>query len=112
MSDAYVAGIRVGELGGVYMVADIPNPPINTSPPVVTGVPQSSNKLTCDSGTWTDAFSIAFQWYEDNTPVIGQTGSQLTLNSTYIGSVVRCDVTASNEVGSTMAQSNDTTIIP
>jgi hypothetical protein len=111
-TDPFVVGIRVGPNGGVYMGEVDPPLPVNTSPPVVTGIPQSSNKLTCDPGTWTDADAIAFQWYKDGLPIIGQTGSQLTLNSTYIGSVVRCDVTGSNEVGSDTAQSNDTTIIP
>jgi hypothetical protein len=111
-TDPFVAGIRVGPNGGVYMNPTAPPLPVNTSPPVVTGIPQSSNKLTCDPGTWTNADSLAFQWYKDGLVIIGQNGSQLTLNSTYIGSVVRCDVTAFNEAGSDTAQSNDTTIIP
>lgn len=88
-------------------------PPVNTIPPNVTGVPSSSNKLTCDTGTWSgDVISIAFQWYRDNVPMIGETGSQLTIVSPYIGSVVKCRVTASNASGSTSEDSNEVTIIP
>ena len=112
MSDVFVAGIFVGPLGGVYMSVTIPDSPINTSPPVVTGIPQSSNKLTCDPGTWDYADSFGYQWYKDGQPIIGQTRNQLTLNSTYIGSTILCIVTAANEFGSTSVPSNSTLIIP
>jgi hypothetical protein len=88
-------------------------PPVSTVPPAVTGVPQSSNKLTCSEGEWDgDIAGIAFQWYRNNVPMIGETGSQLTIVSTYIGDVMKCGVTASNASGSTQAMSNEVTIIP
>jgi len=86
--------------------------PTNTVAPTVTGVPSSSNKLTCDPGTWLNADSISFQWLRNNTPMIGETGSQLTIISPYIGDVMKCRVTGTNIIGSTSAESNEVTIIP
>ena len=111
-TDPFVAGVRVGELGGVYMTsATVPPPPVNTVLPAVTGVPSSSNTLTCDGGTWTGAQSIAFRWLRNNVPMIDQTGSTFTVNSTYIGDVMSCAVTAGNDYGTTTAVSNSVTII-
>jgi hypothetical protein len=112
-TDPYVARVRVGPLGGMYQTtAGTPTPPVNTVAPVVTGVPQSSNTLTCSTGTWTGAQEIVFQWLNSGTPMIGQNSSTFTVNSTYIGSVISCAVTASNEYGSNTAVSNAVTIIP
>jgi len=86
--------------------------PTNTVAPVVTGVPQSSNKLTCDPGTWLNADTISFQWLRNNVPMIGETGSQLTIISPYIGDVMKCRVTGANIIGSTSVDSNEVTIIP
>jgi hypothetical protein len=86
--------------------------PVNTAAPVVTGIPQSSNKLTCDPGTWTGQDLISFQWFKDQVMIPGQNGTQLTLNSTYIGSLVGCVVTGSNLYGATHARSNEIEVIP
>jgi hypothetical protein len=86
--------------------------PVNTAAPVVTGIPQSSNKLTCDPGTWTGADEIGFQWFRDQMMIPGQNGTELTLNSTYIGSMVGCVVTGSNLAGATYARSNEIEVIP
>jgi len=109
-TDPFVAGVRVGPLGGVYMLSANPPLPANTVAPVVTGIPQSGNYLDCSTGTWTDVTAISFQWQKDSLNIIGQTGSRLSINSTYIGSVVRCIVTGHNDVGSVDAISNSVTI--
>ena len=109
-TDPFVAGVRVGPLGGVYMLSANPPLPANTVAPVVTGIPQSGNYLDCSTGTWTDVTAISFQWQKDGLNIIGQTGSRLALSSTYIGSLVRCIVTGHNDVGSVDAISNSVTI--
>jgi hypothetical protein len=97
------------ELTWVDVSASLPQ---NTVAPVVTGQPQSSNTLTCNPGTWTDAESISFRWYRDNVPMIGQQAATLVVIPPYIGSDIFCLVTAGNEVGTTSVPSNTVTIIP
>ena len=111
-TDPYVGGMRVGPTGGLYVTnVAAPTTPINTVLPAVTGVPSSSNKLTCDGGTWTGQTSIRFQWLRDNVPIIGETGSQLTIISPWIGDTIVCAVIASNAAGDTVAFSNAAIVI-
>lgn len=98
------------KVGGVYQSSV--QPPVNLTLPAVTGIPQSSNTLTCNPGTWGGADSIAFRWYKDNLPILDATGSMLTLNPTHIGSVIFCGVTAANQAGAATEVSNSVTIIP
>ena len=86
--------------------------PVNTVAPAVTGVPSSSNTLTCSQGTWTGAVTYRSQWFLDNVPQIGQTDPTFLVTSPMIGSVVKCVVTAQNPGGLTSASSNLVTIIP
>jgi hypothetical protein len=86
--------------------------PVNDTPPEITGIPSSSNTLTCDPGTWTDADSISFRWLRNNVPMFEQTGSTLLVISPYIGDVMSCAVTAHNEVGPTTELAPGVTIIP
>jgi hypothetical protein len=112
-TDPFVAGVRVGPLGGMYQTtAGIPIPPINTVAPSISGVPSSSNTLTCDPGTWSGQTGIAFRWLRNNIPMIGETASTFLVYSTYIGDVISCAVTASNTVGDTTAVAPGVTIIP
>mgnify|MGYP003451307331 FL=1 len=85
--------------------------PSNDTLPVVTGTPQSSNTLTCSTGVWTDAESYGYRWLDSGTPIIGETQSSLTLNSSYIGKDISCRVTASNNWGSADAESNTVTVL-
>jgi hypothetical protein len=88
--------------------------PVNTVPPAVTGIPSSSNTLTCSTGTWTNASSYTYRWYNNNLPILGATNSTLTLNSQNapVGSVIHCTVTAMSPTGNTdSAESNKVTVV-
>jgi hypothetical protein len=131
--DAFVGGIRVGPLGGVYITDTAPPPPFsfsngfddgypssdstdplpeNTALPAITGVPQSSNTLTCSPGTWVGANGISFRWLRNGVPMIGETASTLLVYSTYIGDMIGCAVTALNASGAETAYALAVEIIP
>jgi hypothetical protein len=131
--DAFVGGVRVGPLGGVYITDTTPVVPFsfsngfddgypaststdplpeNTVLPVITGVPSSSNTLTCSTGTWVGANSIAFRWLRNGVPMIGETASTLLVYSTYIGDMISCAVTALNAAGAETAFATAVEIIP
>ena len=87
--------------------------PVNTVAPAVTGIPQSSNVLTCSQGTWTNGVTYGYRWYRDNVPMIAETSPTITVISPWIGSVMFCLVTATSSTGDkTDAVSNSVTIIP
>jgi len=88
--------------------------PVNTVAPAITGIPSSSNTLTCSTGTWTGAVNYTYRWLQNNTPLIGQNRNTLVLNSAVapIGSKIKCQVTAISSTGDiATAQSNEVTVV-
>jgi hypothetical protein len=73
--------------------------PINTSVPTLS---ENAGVLTCDPGTWDSqdngTVTYAYQWFADDVEIVGETTDELTV-SAYAGSVVTCQVTASNDGG-------------
>ena len=94
-------------------------PPVNTSPPTVSGTPQEGQALTGATGTWTGTqpISFAFQWYRCDSgggsckAISGGTGQNYVLGSLDVGKTVRLTVKASNNVGSASAQSAPTPVV-
>lgn len=108
--DPFVGGIRVGALGGVYTTLIAPptvDAPENTVRPDVTGLNVVGETLTCDTGTWTNSpTAYAYQWFQNNTPLIGETLNTHVIAAGDHGSVLICRVTASNAGGGNQAYSN------
>jgi len=111
-NDPYVAGIRVGPLGGVYTTSAAPpvagNAPVNTVRPELTGINTLGSTLTCSQGTWIGdpTITYAYQWYQGNTPLIGQTATTHVITTGDVSSALFCRVTASNSSGGTDAFSD------
>ena len=106
--DAYVGGIRVGQLGGVYAVNITPpvgDPPVNTVPPDTTGDAKIGSVLTTTQGTWTGAAPItyAYQWYSGINTIVGANTNTYTVQASDLGNVVICQVTATNALGGAVA---------
>jgi hypothetical protein len=102
--DPFVGGIRVGPLGGIYTTLIAPpvgDPPVNTVPPDITGNVLIGQVLTCSNGTWTGAAPITYtyQWYRGATPIPLATANTYTIVTTDQGTVLLCQVTATNAVG-------------
>ena len=93
--DAYVGGVRVGPLGGVYAVDTTPPvgvPPVNTVAPDTTGDAKVGSVLTTTQGTWTGTAPITYtyQWYSGINTIVGATTNTYTVQASDLGNAVIC----------------------
>ena len=96
-----------------------PSPPVNTSPPSISGTPQDGQTLTASPGSWsgTQPITYADQWQRCNSsgancaPISGATSPTYAVTSADVGSTLRVAVTASNSAGSATATSAATTVV-
>jgi concanavalin A-like lectin/glucanase superfamily protein len=80
------------------------SPPVNTSPPTITGTPEVGRTLTASDGTWTGTQPLAFsyQWKRCNagggacTSIAGATSTTYLVAAADVDSTLRVTVTASN----------------
>lgn len=94
-------------------------PPVNATPPSISGTPQQSQTLTANNGTWTGTGTISFryQWLRCNrngngcNEISGATERTYTLRGGDVGSTIRVRVTATNPDGSTSATSGPTAVV-
>lgn len=90
-----------------------PFAPVNTIPPSVSGVLEVGEVLTSSTGTWTGTgvISYTYQWRRNGISVPGETSSTYTILELDEGAILSCRVTATDDVGSKGANSNNV-IIP
>ncbi len=86
----------------------------NTAPPVISGLTRTEKVLTTTTGDWTDAKSLAVQWYACPTPatcapISGATGMAFQVTSSEVGSQIKVTVTATGTAGSVSVDSQLTT---
>ena len=82
--------------------------PSNTTPPAISGTPQTGSQLSASTGTWagTAPITYAYQWSRCDTnggscsDVTGATSQTYTLQQVDVGTTLRVKVTASNSDGS------------
>ena len=74
----------------------------------LTGTPEVGETLTCPTGTWsgTGTITYAYQWKRDGSPIGGATASTYTLVAGDDETGVSCEVTATDDNGSTAGSSN------
>jgi hypothetical protein len=110
---AALAFAAVASLGSAARQA----PPVNATPPSITGTPQQSQTLTAQNGTWTGANSFAYRWLRCNrsgnscNEISGATARTYTVRSADVGNTIRVRVTATNQDGSTSATSAPTEVV-
>lgn len=91
--------------------------PYNTVLPAITGTLSGTNVQTTTNGTWLGDATITYasQWQRGNNAdandpswanISGATSSTYTLTGSDTGKYIRCRITATNSVGSTVAFSN------
>ena len=91
--------------------------PYNTVLPAITGTLSGTNVQTTTNGTWLGDATITYarQWQRGNNAdgndpswvnISSATGLTYTLTGSDTGKYIRCRVTATNSVGSTVAFSN------
>ena len=94
-------------------------PPVNTSPPSISGTPLVGQTLTASPGSWsgTAPISYAYRWRRCDSAgvncadIVGATSQTYVVASADAGSTVRVAVTASNGVGSSSATSDRTAVV-
>lgn len=88
--------------------------PVNTVAPAVSGTATVGSTLTTTDGTWTGAPAPTFtyQWQRGTTNISGATSSTYVVQLGDVGNTVRCVVTATNTLGVTSANSNNTGTVP
>lgn len=86
----------------------IPFGPVNTAAPTLSGVGYAYQTLTSTTGTWTGVGSITYtyQWYADCVLISGATSSTYDVDVECEGAEFYCEVTATDDVGSTTAKTN------
>jgi hypothetical protein len=115
---AVVTGVAFAAIAGLGSAAR-QAPPVNTSPPTISGTAQQSQTLTASNGTWTGpgTISYAYQWLRCNrngnacAAIGGARERTYTLRGGDIGSTIRVRVTATNPDGSTAATSGPTGVV-
>jgi hypothetical protein len=86
----------------------LPANPVNTIAPVITGIYQSGQTLTCSQGTWTGqgTLTYAYQWKRNGGNISGATSSTYVTQVTDEETTLTCTVTSTNAGGSTSVTTN------
>jgi hypothetical protein len=105
---------------GVEVVDPTPDAPVNFDPPVVmletggTGVPGDAVESTV--GNWHNVpDTYAYRWQRNGTNIAGALGAAnpyILAAADISGSVLTCNVTATNVTGSAMASSANNYTVP
>ena len=95
-----------------------PAPPANQSPPIISGTAQVGQTLSASTGTWSGSpTSFAHQWRRCDSggtgcaDLPGAGASSYTLVQGDVGSTLRVRVTATNDAGSSSAESSQTAVV-
>jgi hypothetical protein len=93
-------------------------PPLNTTPPAVSGTPQVGTPLSTTNGSWTaTAPTFAYQWLRcapataQCTAIAGATAATYTATTADQGSTLEASVTATNPAGHATARSAPTAAV-
>ncbi len=103
---------------GQIVISTPTDPPVNTSPPTISGITQVGQSLSATAGTWSNSpNSYTYQWQSCDTSgsscsnISGATNSNYLLTSAELGKTIKAAVTATNTIGSTSATSLQTAAI-
>lgn len=81
----------------------LPNSPVNTVAPLVTGIAQLGNTLSATTGTWT---GDAPNGTDSFTTIDGETTNAIVLTESHDGKYIRVTVTGTNTAGNSSTVSN------
>lgn len=77
--------------------------PVLTTLPVVTGVPEIGDVLSCGSGSWTNTpTSYTYQWLANGVAISGATSATFTLLAAQNGDTISVAVVAVNGSGNSL----------
>jgi Ca2+-binding RTX toxin-like protein len=93
------------------------DPPVNSAAPAITGTPDVGQTLTATNGTWTGLgpMTFAYQWQNGGgatwNDIAGANANTYVVAPSDSGKQVRLVVTASNDDGDALKESNATALI-
>jgi uncharacterized delta-60 repeat protein len=101
-----------------YKAVQPGKPPVNSSPPTISGAATEGQKLTVNPGTWSPTnVTLTFQWRRCDTAgancldITGATAASYVLARADIGHTIRVRETATNAYGSSSVDSAPTTVV-
>lgn len=82
--------------------------PVNTTPPVASGVMRIGQMMSSTAGVWTGtpAPTITYQWQRDGVDIALATSSTRAAVAADIGALLTCNVTATNVAGAASMATN------
>lgn len=112
--------VIIGAMAGVMAaigtpIAGIVTPtlsPVNTAVPTIAGTAQEGQILTASSGTWSNSpTGYAYQWKRGGVAISGSVNATRTLAAADVGAIMICTVTATNDGGSSSADTPGTVAV-
>jgi len=79
--------------------------PLLSGAPTAEGVLESGLGLECSRGTWSGGPALSYQWFRNGVPIANATGEKYAATSADEAKAIQCQVTATNEGGSSAAVS-------
>jgi uncharacterized repeat protein (TIGR01451 family) len=86
--------------------------PLLSGAPAIEGVQKKSQELMCSQGMWNGSPTLSYQWLRGGAAITGATGSEYVVVTADEGKALQCQVTATNEGGSSVAVSRDAVVLP
>ena len=83
-------------------------PPVNKTPPTISGTGSVGSTLTSTTGSWSGypTPTFTYQWYRGDIPILSATNNSYIIQTDDIGKLIICKVTGTNTIGSAVATSN------
>lgn len=72
---------------------------------------REGDELEVFHGAWVDASSFTYQWQAASANIVGATEKTYTLTSGEVGDTITCEVTATNSIGTTLAETAATSVV-
>jgi hypothetical protein len=88
-------------------IPGLSGPPVNTSPPALSGSPVEGEAMFCSVGTWNGARPLTYThgWLRDGHPIAAAASSSYIVAAADVSHTLSCRITAMNSVGMASAAS-------
>lgn len=108
--DPHTYTVETGIVGG----GPAPTPPVNVTPPTISGTPRLGQTLTSDDGVWTGSpTGYSYQWTRDGSPIGGATSDTYVMAAADMyATAIRCEVTATNAGGDSSPEPSNSLASP